>query len=112
MADTDLLEMSKLESVRWEILRVLYVAGYRGTTEGVILTTLRATWFDLSREYIRNQAAYLEDRKLVKVIRNEIKPWHLELTHHGDDVANYVVDCEAGIARPTKYWHPGEQIKN
>ena len=106
MADIDRIENSKLESVRWEILRVLLTSGYIGTTEGVVLTTLRTTWLDLTREYIRNECVYLEDRKLVEIVKFELKPWHLKLTRHGNDVARYITPCEAGIARPKKYWNP------
>ena len=30
--------------------------------------------------------------------------WWSSLTRHGIDIAEYTVDCEPGIARPTKYW--------
>ncbi len=45
--------------------------------------------------------AYLESRKLIAVVRSEIDPWRATLTRHGYDVADYQVDCEPGIRRPS-----------
>ena len=30
--------------------------------------------------------------------------WFADLTHLGVDIAEYTIDCQAGIARPEKYW--------
>ena len=30
--------------------------------------------------------------------------WFADLTSLGVDIAEYTVDCRAGIARPEKYW--------
>ncbi len=98
------MEHTRLESGRWEMLRVMHVAGHLGATETMMLSTLRAMWMQTTREWIRDQLAYLEDRKLVKVERHEIKEWCSTLTRHGVDVATYTVDCEPGISRPRKYW--------
>ncbi len=97
-------QLTKLESGRWELLRVLNVAGHLGATETMMFHTLVAMWLDMSREWIRNQLDYLESRGLIELERHEIKGWQAKLTRHGWDVTSYVVDCEPGIARPPKYW--------
>ena len=101
------VELSKLEAGRWELLRVLNVAGHIGATETMAFHTLVAIWPDMSREWIRNQLDYLESRRLIEIERHEIKDWRAKLTRHGWDVTSYVVDCEPGIARPPKYWGDG-----
>ena len=100
----DRLELAKLESGRWEVLRVLHVGGRIGATEEMILATLRAMWIGINREWVRDQLDYLESRKLVDVERHQIKSWRAKLTRYGVDLATYVIDCEPGIDRPDKYW--------
>ena len=101
-------ELQKLESGRWEVMRVLDVSGHLGANETVIYHTLVAIWHDVNRQWIRDQLAYLESRKLIEVERHEIKDWSAKLTHHGWDITKYVVECLPGIARPPKYWGDGE----
>ncbi len=104
MTEDSRAENIKLTSSRWEILRILNKAGHIGTTEGVILVTLRAIWVEMTEEYVRNQLDYLAKRGLVCLEKPPVKPWSATLSRHGNDVANYVVDCEDGIERPEKYW--------
>lgn len=97
-------QIVKLESGRWEILRVLHVGGHIGATEAMVLATLRALWIEVSQSWVRDQLAYLEARRLIEIDRPELEPWRAKLTRHGWDVATYVVDCAPGIARPRRYW--------
>ena len=30
--------------------------------------------------------------------------WFADLTRHGIDLAEYTVDCDPGISRPTRFW--------
>ena len=96
--------IAKLEGARWEILRVLAVGGHVGATESMIYHTIVAMWPDIHRGWVKDQMSYLESRKLIALERHEIKDWRAQLTRNGWDVHDYVVDCEAGIARPRKYW--------
>ena len=100
-------ELARLQGARWEILRVCSVAGHLGATEAMVYHTLLSQWVGIERGWLRDQYAYLESRELVAVQRHEVEDWVISLTRHGDDVANYVVDCEPGIARPPKYWGDG-----
>lgn len=97
-------EQVKLEAVRWELLRIMGVSGHVGATETMMVHTLKASWATIDREYIRNQLAYLESRKLIELERPPIQDWRGKLTRHGDDIFNYVVECEPGISRPPQYW--------
>ena len=102
-------ELTMLESGRWELLRVLNVAGHLGATETMMFHTLIAMWTNITREWIRNQLDYLESRKLIELERHELKDWRAKLTRHGWDVTSYVVNVEPGIARPPKYWGSGAE---
>ncbi|MDE0028541.1 MAG: hypothetical protein OXU42_03940 [Deltaproteobacteria bacterium] len=99
---------ARLERGRWEIIRILHVGGRLGATETMMVTTLLAMWPQTTRDWIRDQLTYLEDRKLVKVERHAIKDWRATLSHHGVDLATYVSDCQPGIDRPAKYWGDAE----
>lgn len=105
----DRTDLTKLESGRWELLRVMNVAGHLGATETMMFHTLVAMWPDINRDWIRNQLDYLENRKLIELEKHELKDWRAKLSRHGWDITSYVVDCEPGIARPPKYWGSGAE---
>lgn len=108
MKDADRMELHRLERGRWEIIRVLHIAGHLGATETMLVTTLLALWHQTTRNWVREQLTYLEDRKLIKIERHAIKDWRATLTHHGVDLATYVTECNPGIDRPPKYWGDAE----
>ena len=92
------------ESLRWLILLTLNHARPIGAQESLILSTAQAIYADATALELRRELDYLEDRELVKLVKSPSGPWHAELTRHGVDIAEYTIDCEAGIARPAKYW--------
>lgn len=100
-------EMSRLEAGRWHIIQTCHIGGHIGVTETMLFHTLAGMWAATTRQWIRDQLAYLADRGLVQVERHEVKDWRATLTRHGVDLATYVTDCEPGIDRPKKYWGEG-----
>jgi len=93
------------EAARWSILQTLQVGGHLGATEPMILAVLQDWMPQYARQaFLRDQLAYLEGRRLLKVERSESRPWRTTLTRHGWDLVDYTIDCEPGIARPPKYW--------
>jgi len=97
-------ELAKKENGRWIILTAVHAGGHLGATDDMILAALLPSWLDVHRNWVRDELAYLESRKLVDVERHPIKPWRVTLSRHGRDIVDYTVDCEAGIARPARYW--------
>ena len=53
---------------------------------------------------LRQHLEYLSDRKLVELVKQPSGRWFADLTRLGVDIAEYTVACDAGIARPEKYW--------
>ena len=102
-------DLTRLESGRWEILRATLVAGHVGVSESMLYHALVSMWVATTRQWIRDQLHYLESRGLVECERRDVGDWRAVLTRYGDDVVNYVVECEAGIARPRKYWGDGAE---
>ncbi len=92
------------ESMRWNILLTLNNARPIGAAEELVLATIRGIYPDATALEVRRELDYLDDRQLVRVIKEPSGRWYAELTRYGVDVAEYTVDCEPGIARPQNYW--------
>lgn len=92
------------ESMRWLILLTLNNARPIGAFEGPVLAVAQSEYPDATALELRRELDYLADRDLVKLDKQPSGRWFADLTRYGVDVAEYTVDVEAGIARPTKYW--------
>ena len=53
---------------------------------------------------LRQQLEYLQDRKLLDLTKQPSGMWFADLNRLGVDIAEYTIECQAGIARPEKYW--------
>lgn len=95
---------ARRESIRWYILLTLNNARPIDTHEVVVLTTLQAIYPDITALELRRELDYLADRSLITLDRQPAGVWIAGLTSLGVDIAEYTVECRAGIARPTKYW--------
>lgn len=95
---------TRRESIRWYILLTLNNARPEGAYEEVVLTTIQGIYRDSTAQEIRRELDYLADRKLAEVKREPSGRWFADVTRYGVDVVEYTVDCDAGIARPQKYW--------
>jgi hypothetical protein len=95
---------ARRELNRWTLILTLNNARPIGAAEELMLEVVRAISKDATAQEVRRELEYLEDRRLVKIIREPAGRWLAKLTRDGVDVAEYTVDCDAGIARPEKYW--------
>lgn len=92
------------ESMRWMVLLTLHNASPIGAYEELVLVTLQAMYPDATALEVRRHLDYLADRGLVELNKEPGGRWFADLTRDGTDVAEYTVTCDAGIARPPKYW--------
>lgn len=92
------------EALRWLILLTLNNARPIGAFEGLVLSVAQSEYPDATALELRRELDYLEGRELVKLDKQPTGRWHADLTRYGVDVAEYTIDCEPGISRPTKYW--------
>lgn len=92
------------ESMRWNILLILNNARPVGAYEELVLATLQSIYPDATALELRRELDYLADRQLVTLNKEPSGRWFAELNRHGTDVAEHTVECDPGIARPTKYW--------
>jgi len=98
------IEKQKREQLRWLILETLNSARPIGANEGLILQVVNDVQGAVTALELRRELDYLHDRALVVVTGKDSPVWHAELTRDGVDVVEYTVACDAGIARPKKYW--------
>lgn len=99
-------ERASRETLRWLILATLNAARPLGAAEPLILSAIAGIPFRVTALELRRELSYLDERGLVSIdpASKESPAWHGKLTRAGVDVAEYTVPCDAGIARPRKYW--------
>lgn len=97
-------EKVRRESMRWLIILTLSNANPIGAYEELVLATVQAMYPDATALEVRRALDYLADRELVKLDKQPGGRWFADLTRFGTDIAEYTVDCDPGIARPSKYW--------
>lgn len=91
--------------MRWYLLQAAAMGGHIGATEAMAQKVMvEVTPGSASQKNIRDELDYLAKRDLIAIETSEITPWRYKLTRHGQDLVDYTIDCEAGIARPPKYW--------
>lgn len=92
------------EALRWLIILTLNNARPIGAFEGPILSVAQAEYPDATATELRRELDYLDDREVLRLDKQPSGKWFAELTRIGVDLAEYTIPCEAGIARPAKYW--------
>lgn len=97
-------EKIRRENLRWWVILTLHNASPMGAYEELVLATIQGILPDATALEVRRTLDYLADRELVKLDKRPDGRWFADLTRYGTDLAEYTVDCDPGIARPTKYW--------
>lgn len=98
------MEKTRRETIRWHALVAINAGSPEPVAETLILSAIQSIPVECTALELRRQLDYLEDRKLVELVRNEGAPWTASLTRHGTDFVEYTIAAEPGIARPKKYW--------
>lgn len=96
------LDRQRREFTRWVLMLALNNARPIGAWEEVLVSTMQGVYVDATRQEVRLELDYLEERGLVKIKRRPDGRWFAELSRDGVDVVEYTVDVEPGIARPAK----------
>ena len=98
------MEKTRRETIRWNILVAVNSGRPYPVAETLVLSAIQSVPLECTARELRRELDYLADRALVDLKRLEGAPWLAELTRAGVDVIEYTVECDAGIARPKKYW--------
>lgn len=96
-----LMLKSRREQIRWFLIMTAHISRPAGIYTEAMLPIVQATYPDATHKEVRVNLDYLEERELVKIARDPIGRWFVELTRHGVDLAEYTTDCQPGIARPS-----------
>lgn len=92
------------ESMRWNLINTLDKARPHTSSEQFLLQVMQAIYPDATALEVRRELDYLADRDLVELNKQPSGTWFADLTRYGVDIAEYTIECDPGIARPTKYW--------
>lgn len=92
------------EALRWNILKTLDWNRPYTLPEQRLAEVVLTLYPDSTAQEMRRELDYLEGRELVKITRQPSGAWYIDLTRTGIDVAEYTVECDAGIGRPIKFW--------
>ena len=103
--DQNEIDKKKREVLRWRIIQTLNIGRPLPLGEDTILQTVSGLDMSATQTDLRRELDYLELRKLVTIDGRGVAPqWTASLTRYGVDLAEYEIECEAGIARPQRYW--------
>lgn len=97
-------EKARREGMRWHLINTLNKARPYTSSEVFLLDVMRGIYPDVTALELRQQLEYLQDRRLVDLAKQPSGMWFADLNRLGVDIAEYTIDCQAGIARPEKYW--------
>lgn len=97
-------EKARREGMRWHLINTLNKARPYTSSEVFLLDVMRGIYPDATALELRQQLDYLKDRRLVELVKQPSGMWFADLNRLGVDIAEYTIECEAGIARPPKYW--------
>jgi len=98
------IERLHREEIRWRVLKVLDAGRPGNMPETMILRAVQDAALAATPSTLRRELGYLEDRMLVKITGRDSMIWVAELSRTGVDVVEYTIDCQAGIARPPKWY--------
>ena len=104
MISQELIAKQRREGMRWNIINTLNKARPHTTSETFLLDIMNAIYPQTTATELRQQLDYLADRKMVELNKAPHGLWFADLTSWGVDIAEYTVECRAGIARPEKVW--------
>ena len=88
------------EDIRWYLLVAANVSRPQGTYLEGMLAIVRAVYADATEHELKRELDYLEERELVKIERDGMDRWFVQLTRHGIDLVEYTTPLQPGISRP------------
>jgi len=87
-------------AMRWHLLATVNLSRPQGMYTSSLLPIIQSVYPDSTELEIRRELDYLQERDLVKIAKDPIDRWMVELTRYGIDVVEYTLPCEPGISRP------------
>ena len=101
------IDRARRESLRWQILLVLYHCRENWTRESQILVVIGDEIDNCGLNEMRQELSYLESKELLEIDRRNTAGgvlWRAKIEGAGVDFVEYNSADLVGIARPAKYW--------
>jgi hypothetical protein len=97
------LDLAKIrrEEIRWHLLRSVNLSSPAGIyTEPLLAIIIRSVYPDATHQEIRVNLDYLEEREMVRIAKDAMDRWSVDLTRTGIDFVEYTIDAQPGIFAP------------
>lgn len=65
-----------------------------------LLAIVRAVYPDATHQEVRVHLDYLEEREMVRISKDPMDRWMVDLTRTGIDFVEYNIDAQPGVSRP------------
>lgn len=88
------------EDIRWHLLQAVNLSRPVGIYTEPLLVIVRSVYPDATHQEVRVNLDYLEEREMVRITKDAMDRWMVDLTRTGIDFVEYTIDAQPGIARP------------
>lgn len=96
------IDMAKTrrEDMRWHLLSAVNLSRPVGIYTEPLLAIVRAVYPDATHQEVRLNLDYLEEREMVRIAKDPMDRWMVDLTRTGIDFVEYSIDAQPGVSRP------------
>ncbi len=96
------LDLPKIrrEAIRWHLLSAINLSRPVGIYTEPLLEIVRSVYPDTTHNEVRVNLDYLEEREMVRIAKDPMDRWTVDLTRTGIDFVEYTIDAQPGISRP------------
>lgn len=91
---------ARREAIRWHLLSAVDLSRPVGIYTEALLPIVQSVYLDATHQEIRRELDYLEEREMVRITRDPLERWFVDLTRTGIEFVEYTIDAQPGIARP------------
>lgn len=89
------------EAMRWHLLSAVNLSRPYGAYTEALLPIVQSVYPNATHQEVRRELDYLEEREMVRITKDPMDRWMVDLTRTGIDFVEYTIDAQPGIARPT-----------
>lgn len=97
-----MIDMAKTrrEDMRWHLISAINLSRPAGIYTEPLLAIVRAVYPDATHQEVRVNLDYLEEREMVRISKDPLDRWMVDLTRTGIDFVEYNIDAQPGVSRP------------
>lgn len=97
-----MIDMAKTrrEDMRWHLISAINLSRPAGIYTEPLLAIVRAVYPDATHQEVRVNLDYLEEREMVRISKDPLDRWMVDLTRTGIDFVEYNIVAQPGVSRP------------